>query len=926
MTDRKHYERLERIFQEASDLTGTDRTEYLDMECGNDPALRQEVEALLAHDETPTGDFIREPVVASLTGEPHPKRIGPYVHLEPIGEGGFADVFRADQTDPVRRKVALKVLKAGLDTRAVLNRFEGERQLLALMDHPSIAKIYDAGTTEKGRPYFAMELVDGDSIVDYCQKHRLDLDTRLALFTRVCAAVQHAHQKGIIHRDLKPSNILVTTVDGSPVPKVIDFGIAKATQVDPSAQTIFTQEGQLIGTPEYISPEQADIGSVNVDTRADIYSLGVVLYQLLTGKLPFSRATLQQAGFVEIMRILREEDPPRPSTRVSALEPDDPDTSTTTSTGLHRKALARHLRKELDWIVLKALEKNPDRRYDSASGFAADITRYLRDEPIEARPPSTLYQVGKFVRRQRVLIATLGAIFVVLTVALVDSDRRRRQVVAAQAEAEAVTDFLTGMLAEADPYQSGKDITVVQVLDTAAESAEGDFEDRPLIRARIENTIGRVYTVLGEADKGMVFLERALETRRALLGDSRETAVTLDYMGRAHNARGEYEAGEPYFRESVAMFSRLLGPGHEETLMTRGNLALLLMDAGRTEEAEAEFLECLNPEYTWPPDNETRLNIMDGFANHYAYQGKLEEAEVLYLEVMETRRRISGEYHPAFSSVVNNLALLRYDQGRVAECDSLLEYNLKLKRVTFGDDHPTTLGAYQNLAGVRSSQGKYAEARAVYEDMLPLVEQTPGEGLYHTVLNNLGYAYLKLEEYARAETLITRAYEIRRDQLGVEHRRTLTSLHNLGLVHVGVGRLTEAESVFEECLEVRLRTLGETHAHTVDVIIELGSVQARLGRYDEATAGLDAVLVVAEAEFGTEHPRYLRALQERALVDVRRGNPATAEPSLLRVCRTLETTQGLEHAQTRKAIEHLVRLYEETGQPEAATEWRAKLP
>ena len=417
-------ERIIELFSQAMAKPAQERERFLDEVCGNEPQVREQVESLLLA-AVPARDFLKQampgtvPLVPLLTEKPGDK-IGRYKLREKVGEGGCGVVYVADQEEPVRRRVALKVIKLGMDTRQVMARFEAERQALAMMDHPNIAKVFDAGATETGRPYFVMELVRGIKITDYCDQNNLSTQERLGLFTQVCHAIQHAHQKGIIHRDIKPSNILVTLHDGVPVPKVIDFGIAKAMEGRLSSQTVYTALYEFIGTPAYISPEQAEMSGLDIDTRSDIYSLGVLLYELLTGKTPFDAEELVKSGLDELRRTIREREPLRPSTKLNTLQGGE---LTTTAKRRHTEApkLIHLLRGDLDWIVMKALEKDRTRRYDTANGLANDIQRHLNNEPVAARPPSNLYRFQKLVRRNKLAFAAASAIATVLVLGVVVS-------------------------------------------------------------------------------------------------------------------------------------------------------------------------------------------------------------------------------------------------------------------------------------------------------------------------------------------------------------------------------------------------------------------------------------------------------------------------------------------------------------------------
>jgi serine/threonine-protein kinase len=450
-------EREERIFAEALAVPTGERPRFLDQACQGDAGLRQRIEALVLAHESAGGFMAAAADVAALAAPPVSaelpgNRIGRYKLLQKIGVGGCGVVWMAEQEEPVRRRVALKIIKLGMDTKAVVARFEAERQALALMDHPNIARILDAGATDTGRPFFVMELVRGVAITQYCDENNLPTSARLALFTQVCHAIQHAHQKGIIHRDLKPSNILVTLHDGVPVPKVIDFGIAKATQGRLTDQTLFTAFEQFIGTPAYMSPEQAELSGLDIDTRSDIYSLGVLLYELLSGRPPFDPKSLLQAGLDEIRRIIREVEPPKPSTNLSTLAAADR-LMVAKLRGTDPARLSLLLRGDLDWIVMKAMEKNRARRYETPTALAADIERHLHDEPVVASPPSSWYRLAKFIRRHRLACAAAAAVALALVAGTVVSTwqavratRAERTASRERARAEDLLGFMLGDL------------------------------------------------------------------------------------------------------------------------------------------------------------------------------------------------------------------------------------------------------------------------------------------------------------------------------------------------------------------------------------------------------------------------------------------------------------------------------------------------
>lgn len=676
-------------------------------------------------------------------------------------KAAWGEVWLAEQLRPVRRQVAIKIVKAGMDTAQVVARFEAERQALAVMDHPAIAKVFDGGTTPEGRPYFAMEYVRGEAITSYCDRQRLSIRERLELFIQLCDGVQHAHQKGIIHRDLKPSNVLVSVADDHPVPRIIDFGIAKAIAQPLTERPLFTELGSFLGTPEYMSPEQAELSPVDIDTRSDIYSLGVLLYELLVGTLPFDSETLRGAGVDEIRRTIREKDPPRPSTRVTRNE------STATLAADQRRIqpakLASLLRGDLDWITMKALDKDRTRRYQTANALALDVRRHFNHEPVSAGPPGVAYRTRKFARRHRVgvVVATTLALLVLAFtgVTIIQSQRIARERDRANQEAttaKLVSEFLVGLFKVSDPSEArGNTLTAREILARGASQLDLALRDQPQVQARLQATIGAVYTGLGLYAEAQPLLDHALQTQRRVLGeDSHDSLATANDLANVYWYQRRYNEAERLYRDIVQRRTRLLGEDHPDTLRANFDLASV-----------------------------------------YLRQQRSAEFEALARDTLTRQQRVLGGAHADTLASLNNLQVFYYREGRYAEAEPLAAQVLeRLSRVS-GEDAPETLRALHNLATVYDALGRYGEADPLYLKAVDGRRLVLGGNHPDTciTLSRLASMYIKQHRYGEAESAALAAYEGFSKRLGDNHEDSRMVVEQLANLYAPAGQPDKAE-------------------------------------------------------------------------------------------------------------------------------------
>ncbi|MFY9935965.1 MAG: serine/threonine-protein kinase [Silvibacterium sp.] len=685
--------------------------------------------------------------------------IGPYHLLQLIGTGGMGEVWLAEQKQPVRRRVAIKLIKEGMDTREVVARFESERQALALMDHPAIAKVFDAGSTPEGRPYFVMEYVAGMPITAYCDKHKLTVRQRLELFILVCDGVQHAHQKAIIHRDLKPSNILVSEVDGKPMPRIIDFGVAKATSQRLTDGTMHTRVGVIVGTLAYMSPEQADSAGEDIDTRTDVYSLGVVLYELLVGALPLD---FQKLAYDEVLRRLRKQDAPRPSTKLLMLDGDS--AITAQNRGSDPSSLVRQLRGDPDLIALKALEKDRNRRYASASGLAADIARYLNNEPVTAHAPTTAYRARKYIRRHRLGVAVAGAGALLLVGFAIAQAVELRRITRERDRADRITQLMIGMFKVSNPSEArGNSVTAREILDQSSKQIGTDLSEDPELRARMMYTMALTYDGLGLFSHAQSLLEGAVEIQRRVLGpQAPDTLRSMSYLAAVLAEEDRYVEAEKLERETLENQRRVLGPDHPDTLRSMSFLAQALMNESRYAEAEKLFRETLDIQRrVLGPGHPDMLRSMPMLAFTLIQEGRYADAEKLLREVLDIDRRILGPEHPDTLHAMVALAVALTQEGRYSEAEKLYRETTDIERRVFGPEHPDTLAAMSNLANALMEEGRFTEA----------------------------------------EKLQRQTLDIQRRVIGPEHPNTLATLENLAVILSHEARYHEAERLFREAIQ-----------------------------------------------------------------------------------------------------------------------------
>jgi len=956
--DQKRASRVEEAFHAALELEGDEREEFLHRCAGSDRELAAEVRELItSHSKTDLldhspGELIGAKAYDELVegAQVQPRWIGPYEIMSTLGHGGFGVVYLAHQVEPFERDVALKVLRPGMDSEQVLARFEAERQALAMLDHPGIAKAFDAGATAEGRPYFAMELAAGIPITRFCDEQRYGTEERLDVFRRVCLAVQHAHQKGIVHRDLKPTNILTELRDGESRPTIIDFGLAKAVDRSLGGEPLVTQAGAFVGTLEYASPEQVHTDDHGVDTRTDIYALGVLLYELLTGELPFDPERLHGLRLADVQRVICEEDPPVPSRRVSRGTGSTPPSG---SRGATPSSLRRRLEGDIDWIVMKAMEKDRRRRYSSASDLAAEIERHLNHEPVLAGPPDLSYRLSKFMRRNRGLVLASAAVLVTLVLGLASSItgwrratlQRNRAVkaenqlvleleatevarAAAEREAEiasATQVFLQEMLSAPDPYSDAslapvaREVKVAEVLERASDQVDSRFPGSPEVRAALRETLGATFLGLGRLDAAETELSEAIRLRESSSGAEHHDALgARRLLTELLIEKDEHESAADNILRCIEISNRHHGEEAPTTISLRVDLAILRTQMGFADEAESILRDVLEVLVVTPGEtHELTLRARSSLGITLNYQGRLSEAEAIHAETLELAEAAYGPGHELARNALMNLALMHYQRRDFAMAESLLRRALEQARASNSVDAHFYV---KSLADALTLQGKHAEAESLFREALDDARESLGSE--HPVVlpyfGDLADALLEGGELSAAEDVLREGLDIALRTLGPNHGHSIELYYALARVLTARGSYGEAEELYRNAIRAAQILFSELHPETLSAKVRLAEFLAGSGRLVEAEELARAVLDARLAKQDPEDSDTLAAMSRLGSYLQRQGKFGEAEPLLVAAADGWPELDGDNGLRALSALRDLGLLRQDQGRvPEA---------
>ena len=917
--------RIEALFDEAASLAAGERAAFLSRACGEDLKLRAEVESLLAADAR-AGGFLGAPALAAVPPAPPTlvgRRVGQYRVEAKLGQGGMSTVYLAVRADDAyQQKVALKVLGSGADRSDLWARFHAERQILASLEHPGIARLLDGGTTDDGRPYLIMEYIEGAPLDRYCDQRRLGLDARIDLFRQVCAAVQYAHQNLVVHRDIKPSNILVGA-DGAP--RLLDFGIAKLLEgAGLPAAIEATVTGQRLMTPQYASPEQVE--GRPVTTASDVYSLGVLLYVLLTGRLPYR---LPGDEYDALERAVVGQDPERPSTATQE--------ALSEARGLRPAQLRRRLRGDLDNIVLMALRKEPGRRYASVALLSEDLRRYREHLPVTAQPDTLAYRARKFMRRHGagVAAAVTGLAMIVglaatMTVQAVRLARQRDEIRVERDKAVKLAHLLEQVFAGSDPSEArGETLTAREVLDKGAARTLAGLEDQPETRAALALVTGRVYQSLGLKEHAQPLLQQSLALREALYGRSHPAvAESLLALATLDLDRGDFAAAEAGQRRALEILRAIPAKADRPIADGLNDLSSTLISRAKYPEAESVLREALAIHRKYPDADESVAGDLSNLGSVLRKMGRLKEAEAAQREALAIGRKVFGPVHPKLARQVNNLAVVLKDEGNLTEAEALAREALALTHKLYGTEHPDIALQLSNLGSILQARGAYDEAVATARQGLEMRRRLFGPDHEQVAMSlaNLGDLLEEKGDLLAAAPLHQEALRIQRKVLGSEHPRVATALIHLADLSLARGHLAKAESLALEALAIRRKALGEQHADFGTALVTLGSIRSAVHPGQEAASLLRQGLAVLTKALPAGHWRIAEAEARLGACLAAQGKPVEAEPLLVDGYEGLLRGRGPQSAKTVAARERLAAFYAGQGKTTMAAAYRAPAP
>ena len=925
--------------QAVVDAEPARRASLLDQACADDPSLRAEVESLLAYDNR-ADNFLeslalpntvimrREDEATSMEG----RLVGPYKIIQRIGNGGMGTVYlalRAD--DEYKKRVAIKLVRRGMDTEFILSRFRHERQILASLDHPNIARLLDGGTTEDGLPYFVMEYIEGLTIDQYCDAHKLSTVERLKLFRTICSAVHYAHQNLVVHRDIKPSNILVTS-DG--VPKLLDFGIAKLLNPELYAQTIVPTAVQLrLMTPDYASPEQ--VRGQTITTASDTYSLGVLLYELLTGHRPYR---LSNSLPHEIERIICEQEPDKPSTAINrrmdtvsqggtdriALTPES---VSKTREGQPEK-LRKKLAGDLDNIILMAMRKEPQRRYLSVEQFSEDIRRHLEGLPVIARKDAFAYRAGKFVKRNRVAVVAAAVVVLLIAASVVAIIIQSSKAARERDKAQQVSGFLVDLFKVSAPGEArGRTITAREILDQGAERIERELKDQPEVQATLMNTIGQVYESLGLYDSAASILEKALSIRRGLFGrDHPDVAESMMSLAVVYYDKTDNASAEPLYREALAIRRKIFGGEHESVAESLNGLGLFLTAKGDDEEAEAVLRESLAiRRKLFGSEHRDVAESQDNLGWELYQKGEYEESGRLFREALATHRKLYGSDHPMIAADLNYLAFVANKTGDAEEEEAFYREALAIRLKVLGHDHPLVAESLNNLGWMLNQRGKTDEAESLYREALAIRRKMLGNESQEVAqgLSNLARVLMQKDKYEEAEPMLREALATSRKVEGEQHPNTVRGIHNLAVLLYEKGDYAGSEPLFRQALELRRQRTPKGSPDMSATLVGLGQLLSQRGNPQEAEPLLREAVEFRRKDLPAGHWQIADAESALGgcLTLLRRYDEA--EQLLSGSYPTLQAKRGPQSKEALRAQARLINLYKAWGKPDKAAQFQA---